>query len=133
MTVVVLAQGRSNKGKTTAIRAVLGKLGIRLPDSPRDFRIYLAHYRKAADTIDISVGLASGGDNETAMAKNIDFLRKHTPDFMVVACRTDGVPLRRLLDFAGELDAEIRTVPFPGPVGDAYIEDRAEAILRELP
>lgn len=133
MTVLILAQGRSNKGKTTALRMALGRLGIRLPDKPRDFRIFLAHYRKAAETKNLSVALASPGDNLAAMRKNIEFLREHKPEYMIVACRTEGQPLDVLLAFAGELGAETRKVLFPGPVGDAYIEDRAEAILRELP
>jgi hypothetical protein len=136
MPVLILACGRSNTGKTTTIRQCILELGVRLDERPLDTRIVLSCYQNRGEIRQVTIGLASGGDTEGAIRRNVVFFEKQMPEYVVMACRTRGGPWVAAQEFADRHGMDMQVIEFHGPTkGDwaPYIQERVSEILQRLP
>ena len=98
--------GWASMGKTSAIRATAGKMGVDLPEKESDFCDHIAWKGE-------QVGFASMGDPGSSQEESLARLMQKGCEVIVGACRTRGNTTNTAMDLARKFGYTIIwTTPF---------------------
>jgi hypothetical protein len=123
MTKIIIVQGISNSGKTTAIKEAMNLSGVRVGMGPNDVLLGAHLHIQGAG---YSVGFASGGDSPEIVQRNIDFFKPLNLSHMIFACRSRGGGISKLRAYAASVGVTPIIVSAPSP---KLVQD----ILRHIP
>ena len=100
---IILVSGIGSSGKTTSIRRYLNLEGVfHLGSRPRDIAIVFPLRRRK-----ILMGVASGGDNVTIIARNFNFFGQHPWAVIVCASKARGQTIRFVQRYAARSHASL--------------------------
>jgi hypothetical protein len=120
---IIIVQGISNTGKTTAIKRAMNMSGVHVGMGPNDVLLSAHLYIQAAG---YSVGFASGGDSPEIVQRNVDFFSPLNLSHMIFACRTRGGGINILLAYAASVGVTPTIISAPSPT-------LAQHILQHIP
>ena len=132
---IIVVQGVSDTGKSTAIRLAMNHLGLFIRSGGKEDRRDVLVVATARASL---IGFASGGDSATVIKKSIDFFSEFSPlpPYMVFACHKRGLTIPPLEKFADGLGEDIILIPADRvPLSNVLSANRVlrDRILAHLP
>ena len=113
---IIIVQGISNRGKTTAIKAAMNHCGVFVGFGGEDVLLIATLNIKG---VSCTIGFASGGDSPAAVQTNVNFFTPHPSlpalTHMIFACRSRGGGIAILNAFAQSISVQPIMIAAPDP------------------
>lgn len=120
---IIIVQGISSSGKTTAIKEAMNISGVHVGMGPNDVLLSAHLHIQGAGCL---VGFASDGDSPEIVQRNIDFFKPLNLSHMIFACRSRGGGISKLLAYAASVGVTPTIINAPS-------SKLAQKILQHVP